>query len=152
MAKKEFVKITSDGLNLVTVLNYSNIADGSGFYGKEIFLTDGFKGDTQYLFQSFGNVGAHPRSRDLDKDISFIIISDKFIDLFESGTQVEFITDLENRLNQNNSPYRRMKFISEEQVVWYFENRAKANNDEILDDLIKKYKSSRKESIQQNLF
>jgi len=152
MPKKEYVKITPDGLNLVTVLNYSNIADGSGFYGKEIFLTDGFKGDTQYLFQSLGNVGAHPRNKDLDKEVSFIIISDKFIDLFESGTQVEFITDLENRLNQNNSPYRRMKFISEEQLIWYFENRAKVNNDEILDDLIKKYKSSRKESFQQNLF
>ena len=152
MAKKEFIKITPEGLNLITVLNYSSIADGSGFYGKEIFLTDGFKGDTQYLFQSFGNVGAHPRNKDLDKDVSFIIISDKLIDLFESGIPVDFIADLENRLNQNNSPYRRMKFISEEQVVWYFENRAKANNDEILDDLIKKYKAGKKECFQPSLF
>ena len=152
MAKKELIKITPEGLSLVTVLNYSNIADGSGFYDKEIFLTSGFKGDTQYLFQSFGNVGAHPRSKDLGKDVSFIIISDKYIDLFESGTHVEFIADLENRLNQNNSPYRRMKFISEEQIVWYFEKRAKANKDKLLDDLIKKYKSSKKESFQQSLF
>jgi len=148
MAKKEIVKITPEGLNLVTVLNYSSIADRSGFYGKEIFLTDGFNGDTQYLFQSFGNVGAYARSKDLNKDVSFIIISDKFIDLFEAGTTVEFIADLENRLNQNNSPYRRMKFMSEKQVIWYFENRVIVNDDKLLGYLIKKYKSSRKESFQ----
>lgn len=152
MAKKEFIKITPEGLNLVTVLNYSSIADTSGFYNKEIFLTEGFKGDTQYLLQSFGNVGAYPRSKDLDKNVSYIIISNKWIDLFESGVQIEFITDLENRLNQNSSPYRKMKFLTEEQVIWYFEKRAKVNNDELLGNLIKKYKVRRKESFQQKLF
>jgi len=152
MAKKELVKITPDGLTLVTELNYSHVSEGSRFYDKEIFLTSGFKGDTQYLFQSFGNVGAHPRSKDLDKDISFIIISNKLIDLFKSGRSVEFIVDLEKRLNQKNSPYRRMKLISENHVLRYFKNRAKVNEDKILGELIEKYNESRKKSFQQNLF
>lgn len=42
MAKKEYVKLNADGLRLVTVLNYSTIAEMNGFYGKEIFFTDGF--------------------------------------------------------------------------------------------------------------
>jgi hypothetical protein len=152
MAKKEFVKITPEGLNLISVINYSSICENGGLYNREIFFTDGFKGNTQFVFQCFGNIGAHPRSTSLDKDISYIIIGDKLIELFENGQEVDFIIDLEKRLNQNNSPYRKMKFLSEEQIVWYFENRAKANNDEMLNDLITRYKSSKKEVIQQNLF
>ena len=152
MAKKEFVKITPDGLNLLTVLNNSRIAEMNGFYGKEIFFTEGFYGDIQYLFQALGNVGAFARSSDLDIDISFIIISDKIIKKFFENKQDEFIIELENRLNQNNSPYRRMSFISESHLIWYFENRVKLTKDALLDDLIKKYKLSKKETIQQNLF
>ena len=113
MAKKETVKITIDGLNLVTVLNYSSIAEMNGFYGKEVFFTDGFTGDLQYLFQSLGNLGAYARNKDFGIDISIVIIGNRIIENPESQLFIDFATDLEAKLNQNNSPYRRVKLLSE---------------------------------------
>jgi hypothetical protein len=152
MAKKETVKITPEGLNLVTILNYSSIAEMNGFYGKEVYFTDGFYGDTQFLFQSLGNLGAFARNKDLDIDISIIIISNKIIENPNTELYYEFITDLESKLNQNNSPYRRIKLLSENQLMWYIENRITNTKDELLENLIKKYKSSKTKSLQSNLF
>lgn len=152
MAKKETVKITPEGLNLVTILNYSSIAEMNGFYGKEVYFTDGFYGDTQFLFQSLGNLGAFARNKDLDIDISIIIISNKIIENPNTDLYYEFITDLESKLNQNNSPYRRIKLLSENQLIWYIENRINNTNDELLENLIKKYKSLKTKSLQPNLF
>ena len=152
MAKKETVKITPEGLNLVTILNYSSIAEMNGFYGKEVYFTDGFYGDTQYLFQSLGNLGAFTRNKDLDIDISIIIISNKIIENPNTDLYYEFITDLESKFNQNNSPYRRIKLLSENQLIWYFENRINTTKDELLENLIKKYKSSKTKSLQPKLF
>ena len=152
MAKKETVKITPEGLNLVTILNYSSIAEMNGFYGKEVYFTEGFYGDTQFLFQSLGNIGAFARNKDLDIDISIIIISNRIIENPDTELYYEFITDLESKLNQNNSPYRRIKLLSENQLIWYIENRINNTQDELLENLIKKYKSSKTKSLQPNLF
>ena len=152
MAKKETVKITPEGLNLVTILNYSSIAEMNGFYGKEVYFTDGFYGDTQFLFQSLGNLGAFARNKDLDIDISIIIISNKIIENPNTDLYYEFITDLESKLNQNNSPYRRIKLLSENQLIWYVENRINNTKDELLENLIKKYKSSKTKLLQPKLF
>ena len=152
MAKKETVKITPEGLNLVTILNYSSIADMNGFYGKEVYFTDGFFGDTQFLFQCLGNLGAFARNKDLDIDISIIIISNKIIENPDAELYYEFINDLESKFNQNNSPYRRIKLLSENQLIWYFENRINTTKDELLENLIKKYKSSKTKSLQPKLF
>ncbi|NDV46187.1 hypothetical protein D0T49_03915 [Paludibacter sp. 221] len=148
MAKKEYIKITPEGLNLLTILNYGSIEEMNGFYGKEVFLTEGFSGNTDYLFQALGNLGAFARKKDLDKDISVIIIGNDIIDNFNNS----FIQDIEDKLNQNSSPYRRMKYISENHLIWYLENRIKNTNDDLLDDLIKKYKVSKKQIQQGNLF
>lgn len=152
MAKKEIIKITPDGLNLVTILNYSSIAEMNGFYGKEVFFTDGFSGDTQYLFQCLGNLGAYVRDKDLGIDISIIIIGNKIIENTESELYFDFVTDLELKFNQNNSPYRKVKLLSENQLTWYVENRIKNTNDDLLDELIKKYKKSKTKPSQTNLF
>lgn len=144
MAKKEFVKLTPDGLNLVTVLDYSSLTELNTFSGKEIFFTDNFEGNVSILFQAIGNLGAFARSSDFEKDISVVVISNKIIDNFFDGTHHPFIEELENKLNQNNSPYRRIKFISEDQLVWYLENRAKISSSTQMDDMIKKYKESKK--------
>ena len=152
MAKKETVKITPEGLNLVTILNYSSIADMNGFYGKEVYFTDGFFGDTQFLFQCLGNLGAFARNKNFDIDISIIIISNKIIENPDAELYYEFINDLESKFNQNNSPYRRIKLLSENQLIWYFENRINTTKDELLENLIKKYKSSKTKSLQSTLF
>jgi hypothetical protein len=153
MAKKEYIKLTPEGLNLLTVINYSSMTESiTGVYNREIFFTDGFAGHTQYLFQALGNLGAYPRSNDLGSDVSYIIISNKIIASFTAGVPVDFISDLENRLNQNNSPWRRIRILTENHIVWYLEYRAKTRNDEQLEDLLKKYKLSIKESVQQELF
>lgn len=44
MAKKEYVKITPEGLNLLTIMNYSHLTEGgTGFYNRTVFFTDNFK-------------------------------------------------------------------------------------------------------------
>jgi hypothetical protein len=178
MAKKEYVKITKEGLNLLTILNYSSIGDINGFYGKEVFLSAGFAGDVRYLFQSLGNLGAHPRSKDLDVDVSIIVISNKILTDFESEVSQSFVEDMDAKLNQNNSAYRRVKFISEAHLIGYLENRINSYNnsqkdkelqdllirnkykpyssdcpkDELLQDLVSKYRESCKTKSQQSLF
>jgi hypothetical protein len=150
--KKQLIKITSEGLNLLTAVNFSSIAEMNGFYNKEIFFSEGFSGNVQYLFQALGSLGAHPRYKDLNIDISLIIISNKIIESLDTGNTDPFIIELEERLNRNNSAYRRMKFISENHLIWNIENRIKLTSDDVLEELIKKYKESRKQQVQQNLF
>ena len=110
MAKKEIIKITPDGLNLVTILNYSSIAEMNGFYGKEVFFTDGFSGDTQYLFQCLGNLGAYVRDKDLGIDISIIIIGNKIIENTEEvsvevSEKIRKNSDSVISFNDNLLPY-----------------------------------------------
>lgn len=149
MAKKEIITITPEGLNLLTVMNYANIAEMNGFYGKDVYFTGEFEGDTQYLFQALGNLGAYARDKNLDTDISFIIISNKIVDEGENTHFIEFRNDFANKLNQNNSPYKRVKLISEEQLIKYIENRAKITSDDLMKDLIQKYIKSKKMKVDQ---
>jgi hypothetical protein len=59
-----------------------------------------------------------------------------------------FISDIEERINQNNSPYRKIKLLSEEQIVRYLKNRSKVKNDKQLGNLIKKYKSIKNKKVE----
>jgi hypothetical protein len=147
MAKKEYVKITSDGLKLLTIMNYSYMTGISGFYGTECFFTKGFEGDTQYLRYALGNLGAFAQDRGIEPDISVVIIGNKIIENPTGDLYREFISDFEAKLNQDNSPYRRLKLITENHLVWYIESRAKSIKDEQLTDFLKKYKSSKKEIV-----
>lgn len=150
MAVKEYVKITPEGLNLLTVLDYSRLSNS--FYGSNVFFTNGFSGDPQYLLQSLGNIGAFARERDFDKDVSIIIIANSIMENPDSELSKNFVSDLGDKLNQNNSPYRKLKLITENHLIWYLENRVKTNNDELIDDLLKKYKDSKNKPRQQSLF
>lgn len=152
MAKKQIVKLTPDGLNLVTVLNNSNIAEMNGFYGKEIFFTEGFNSEILCLFQALGNLGAFARNKNLNNEIQFIIVSNQILNNPDSTLAISFRNDFQEKLNQNNSPFRRIKLISEDHLIWYVENRAKITEDKNLDELIKRYKSGNKTPTQQQLF
>lgn len=152
MAKKEVVKITHEGLRLVTILNYSCIAELNGFYGKEVYFTAGFQSDIYSLFQALGNLGAFARNESIDIDLGYIIISNSIMNHPDSELYRQFAIDYEMRLNQNSSPYRRVKLISEDHLIWYLENRAKLADDSGLINLIKRYKISISEPKQQNLF
>jgi len=152
MAKKEIVQITLEGLKLLTVLNYSSIAEINGFYGKEVYFTDGFNSEILCLFQALGNVGAFARNKELEGDIHCIIVSNIIMNNPDSELYISFVSELQEKLNQNNSPFRRIKIFSEDQLIWYMENRAKITNDSQLSDLIKRYKSSIKQPTQQQLF
>ncbi|MEA4918157.1 hypothetical protein [Proteiniphilum sp.] len=149
MAKKEEVKITPEGIKLLTVMCYSGYTDG--FYGKEVYFTDGFEGNTQYLYQALGNIGAYARNRDIDSDISYVIIGNKIVKNPDSDLYNSFVTEFESLLNQNNSPYRKMYFITEDQLIWKIESRASNTSDDDLKMFIKKYKDSIK-NYQTNLF
>ena len=45
-----------------------------------------------------------------------------------------------------------MKLISEEELIWYLENRASTTEDDQLKQLILKYKNSKKQTVQPQLF
>ena len=106
----------------------------------------------QYLCQALGNLGAFPRSYDLDSDVSYIIISNSIVESFSRSETVDFLVDMQNRLNQNNSPWRRIRLLTENHLIWYLENRAKERKDEQLNNLLKKYRQSSKENALQKLF
>lgn len=108
MAKKEYVKLTSDGLHLVTVLNYSTIAEMNGFYGKEVFFTDGFNSEIQCLFQALGNLGAFARKIELNNEIGYVIVSNFIMDNPESLMSQSFRKDYQEKLNKDSSPFRRI--------------------------------------------
>jgi hypothetical protein len=150
MSKKEIVKITPEGLNLLMVLDHSRI-DGLGFYGKEVFFSTGFPGNDLLLHQALGNIGAYARKDELDDNVSYIIVSNKLIKRFRESGEHPFIRELEDKLNQDNSPYRKIIIIGEDQLVWHLENRSKVKNDEQLAELVSKYKASKKK-VQQSLF
>jgi hypothetical protein len=152
MSKKQIVKLTPDGLNLVTVLNYSNISEMNGFYNKEVFFTKGFNTEILSLFQAIGNLGGFPSNIDLNNEIQFVIVSNQIMNNHESTISQSFRKDFQDKLNQNNSPYRKIKMITEDQLVWYIENRSKNTEDKNLDELIKRYKSANKLPVQQELF
>lgn len=152
MAKKEYVKVTPDGLHLLTVLNYSMIAEMNGFYGKEVFFSEGFNPEILCLFQALGNLGAFARKSELDNEIDYIIVSNQIIENTNSLMSVSFRKDYQDKLNQNSSPFRRIKIITEDQLIWYIENRSKITNDKEINDLIKRYKSSNNIVKQQELF
>ena len=104
------------------------------------------------LFQALGNVGAFARNKELESDINCIIVSNIIINNPDSELYFSFVNEFQEKLNQNNSPYRRIKIYSEDQLIWYIENRAKTTNDSQLSDLIKRYKGSLKLHTQQQLF
>ncbi len=152
MAKKEYVKLTTEGLHLVTVLNYSTIAEMNGFYGKEIFFTEGFNSEVRCLFQALGNLGGFARQIELNNEISYLVISNYIMEQTDSLMSISFKKDYQEKLNQNSSPFRRIKIITEEQLIWYLENRSKNTSDDQMSELLKRYKSANKNPKQQNLF
>lgn len=137
--KKEFVKITVDKLKSMSTSTYSELVEKDGFYGKEVFCTEGFNESVFSLYQCLGNIGAHPNQKVMEPDIEFIIVSDKIINYPNSELCRSFIEDYEKKINQTNSSYSRVKIITETELIKYLTARAKKFNDEILLELIKRY-------------
>lgn len=149
MAKKEEIKITPEGIKFLTIMCYSGYGDS--FYKKDVFFTDGFEGNTQYLYQALGNIGAYARNRDIDSDISYVVIGNKILKDTNGDLYKSFVNKFESLLNQNNSPYRKVYFITEDQLIWKIESRAANTSDSDLRMFIKKYRESIKND-QINLF
>lgn len=147
MAQK--IKITPEGLNLMTVISNAGYSDG--FYGKEIYFTEGFKGDTQYLFHALGNIGAYARRNNMDNEVMIVIIADKILSEPDNNPYIAFVNQFEPLFNQKNSPYLRLVFMTEENLITRIQNRADKFNDEDLKRFIKKYKDSTKNN-QTSLF
>lgn len=167
------VRITSEGLNLLTSMDFRKINELNGFYGKEIFFSDEFAGDVNWLFQALGNLGAHPRSKKLNKenplldlkldnDISIVIISDKIMKTHSMDNIHPFIAELESKLNYQDRElnkvfsYRSMYFLTEEHLIFYINRLSTKREDDILKELIKGYKKSeiqnKKTNPELNLF
>ncbi|WP_317339757.1 hypothetical protein [Phocaeicola coprocola] len=173
-AKKETVNLTYDALWFKIFMDSYDIK----FYGREIFISSGLSGRRDLFMQMLGNVGGYARMNDFNKDIDVVIVSNYLMDKFKSGEKDEFFQILEDAINASNTPYRKLKFTTENLLLDYLKDRAngrirqnqkdlKENDntvalneriedsikkDQVMLDLIKKYKESTKEPQQQNLF
>lgn len=119
---KKNVCITYDGLCLKIFMD----SNETSMYGKEVFITNGMSGDVNILYQMIGNVGGYARNLDFDKDIDVIIFSDKIISDLRKNIKCSFIEHLEDFLNQKNTPYRKLRFISETNLLDYLNMRARS--------------------------
>jgi hypothetical protein len=146
------IEITSEGLTLLTELTFNQINEMNGFYEKEVFFTGGFAGDLQYLYQALGNLGAYARSKysneNMEKifevDIRAIIISDAIMNNPDSALYSDFKSSMEEKLNRDKSSYLKIKFITETHLMKYIEYRGVKTDDDLLKDLLYKYKESKK--------
>ncbi|MGQ7868700.1 hypothetical protein [Sunxiuqinia sp. sy24] len=152
MNAKETVKLTYDAVHLVTVLNYSSLAEMNGFYGKEVLFTEGFTSEINCLFQALGNLGAYPHSNGLSNDIQYMIISNSLMASLRDNHEVDFFINYEQQLNRANSAYRRVKLFTENQLIAYLENLIVSRNDTMIKSLLSRYKESRKQDVQTQLF
>lgn len=172
--KKDKVNLTYDALWFKIFMDSGEIK----YYGREIFIAPGLAGDKNIFMQLLGNLGAYAREKDFDKDISLVIIPDKMMSRYKDGYKDDFIQMIEDKINANNTPYRKLKFITEELALdvmktraygHYQQNRkdlkAKDNSaemnqeiteaieeDSLMLEMIKKYKQSTRKPVQQSLF
>ena len=119
-AKKENVNLTYDALWFKIFMDSLDIK----FYGKEIFISSGLAGNQSVFMQMLGNIGGYARTTDFDKDIDVVIISDKMLDNFKSGIKDGFIQMLEDKINGSNTPYRKLKFTTENLLLETLKTRA----------------------------
>lgn len=143
MAQK--IKITPEGLYLMTMVSNAGYSDG--FYGKEIYFTEGFSGEVLYLFQALGNMGAYSRRSNLDNEVSIVVISDIILSKPYGQEYSHFVDQFSDLFNQNNTPFLRLIFMSEENLISRIMNRANNFNDDDLKEFIKKYKNSKPREI-----
>ena len=172
--KKGSVNLTYDALWFKIFMDSYDIK----YYGREIFISSGLAGRQDVFMQMLGNVGGYARMNDFNKDIDVVIVSNYLMDRFKNGEKNDFFQKLEDAINANNTPYRKLKFTTENLLLDYLKDRANGrirqnqkdlkdkNNtvdlnerieasiekDQVMLDLIKKYKESTKEPQQQNLF
>lgn len=172
--KKEQLNLTYDALAFKVFMDSGE----TYFYGKEIYITPGLAGNKDIFMQLLGNVGGYARLNDFDKDIDVVIFSDSVMSRFKEGDKDEFIQSLETLINGNNTPYRKLRFTTEERVIDYMKTRANGrirqnkkdlkdesnaadlnqrilasiDRDELMLDMIKRYLESTKEPKQQELF
>lgn len=172
-AKKENVNLTYDALWFKIFMDSLDIK----FYGKEIFISSGLAGNQSVFMQMLGNIGGYARTTDFDKDIDVVIISDKMLDNFKRGIKDGFIQMLEDKINGSNTPYRKLKFTTENLLLETLKTRANGRirtnskdlkdekntielnalitqaieRDELMLSMIKRYKDSAKE-VQQTIF
>lgn len=172
--KKDKVNLTYDALWFKIFMDSLDVV----FYGKEIFVSPGIAGREDIFNQLIGNVGGYPRETDFNKEVDVVLISDKLLAKFKEGYKDQFFVDIENKINEPSTAYRKLKFTTEELFLDFIKTRADGHirqnkkdlkskdnsaelNKAILDDIskdevmlgmIKKYKDSTKEPKQQNLF
>lgn len=144
MAKKEYVQLIPESLQLATIIHYNNLSAFNSFSGKEVFITEGFEGDAQYLKIILGYMGAYVETDDLDKNITVIIIGNNLLNDFNRGENINFFRILEDKLNQDSSPFRRCQIISEDHFIWYLEKRNKTNPTEQIMEYLQEYKRSKR--------
>lgn len=173
-AKKESVNLTYDALWFKIFMDSLDIK----YYGREIFISSGLSGRQDIFMQMLGNIGGYARMNDFNKDIDVVIVSNYLMDKFKSGEKDEFFQILEDAINASNTPYRKLKFTTENLLLDYLKDHANGRirqnqkdlkekdntvdlneriedsikKDQVMLDLIKKYKESTKEPQQQNLF
>lgn len=150
----------------------------SNFMGVKFLYPQVCLVDEIFFMQMLGNVGGYARTNDFNKDIDVVVVSNYLMDKFKAGEKDEFFQLLEDAINGNNTPYRKLKFTTESLLLDYLKDRANGrirqnqkdlkakdntedlneriqssiSKDELMLSMIKKYKDSAKELQEQSLF
>lgn len=154
MEARKQIAITLEALILLTELNYASFGITNGFYNKESIFTDGFEGDIRYLFQAIGNLGGMANQGRINSSTSVVIICDKIIKHPNSALSISFLNELSDKINQNNSPYKLLKFITESQLYDYLRDKQKFGEDRYNEfrKLINSYKNGIIKDVQLTIF
>ncbi len=108
---------------------------------KDIFLYE-VKGESHLLRTCLGNIGAYT-SNDFDPNSTdYCWLRKETIEKLKRNEKDNFIQIITDKYNTSNSSQFNYKFIIEQEVVFWLENRAREIGDAISLDCITRYKDS----------
>jgi hypothetical protein len=110
------------------------------FYGKNVFFTQGLKGNRFVYFQIIGNLGGTANDFDFNIQTEYYIIANSLMDNLKAGIIDVQLEELEKKLNGKGKKYTHLKIISTETFIKFVVNRCLAIGDQVTLNLINSVK------------
>lgn len=108
------------------------------FVNKEFYCGKGMSGNSDFIAQMFGNVGAYCSPR-IDKDIEACIISDSTAEALKNGEKDETIIYIQDTYNAMKSQAFDYKFVIESEFLDWIKKRTQNTGDSVTAKLIAAY-------------
>lgn len=114
---------------------------------KEAYISQSLSGEKHIFYQMLGNLGCSTNTYNEIKlvfeeqgtNINLYVVSDQFMTNIKEGQIPDEINYIQKRIDEPNSGFYTMPFISESDLLEYFRVRFTANKDEYSLSLLEKY-------------